>query len=175
MNELIRNRDYFSFLAKEFSREEIDVLSDEPHFRIDFWDGEGYDVKIVNSEQYMINYCPSFTNDVHLFTNNIHVCYDPDNGDIELREIFHFNTTDYGIPTEYCQDELHDSDACVVIIKKDTFSFNDEEYRMGSTEEERFQLSCTDLGYFIGVINEVKRFILEDIEDHGNPKVLKHD
>lgn len=171
MNDLIRNRDYFQLLAKEFSHEEIDVLSDEPCFTIDRWNGEDYDYDIVDNESYLRDYCPNIGSYVNLFTNKIHVCYDPDNGEIELREMFHFNTSEYGVPSEYCKDEIHDSDACVIIIKKDTFWFNDEEYRMGSTEEERFQLSCTDLGYFIDIINEVKRFILEDIEDHGKPEV----
>lgn len=171
MNELNRNRDYFKLLAEEFSHDMIDVLSDEPCFTVDFWNGEEYDFNIIDNQSYLRDYCPKFTGDIHLFTNKIHVCYTPDNGDIELREMFHFNTSEYGVPSEYCKDEIHDSDACVIIIKKDTFWFNDEEYRMGSTEEERFQLSCTDLGYFIEVLNEVKRFILEDIEDHGKPEV----
>lgn len=171
MKDLILNKDYFEFLEKEFSPEEIDVLSDEPYYTIDRWNGEDYDFDFVDTKRYMIDYCPKIGNNTHLFTHKIHVCYDNNNDEIELREIFHFNTSEYGVPAEYCKDELHDSDQRVIIIKKDTFWFEDEEYRLGSSEEERFQLSCTEVGYFIDVINTVKRFIIEDIEDHGNPKV----
>lgn len=171
MNELIRNKKYFEMLASEFSPEQIDVLSDEPYFSIEYWNGEDYDFNIIPSENYMRGYCPDIGGDMHLFTDKIHVCYNPNDGEIELREMFHFNTSEYGVPSEYVEDQLHDSDSNVIIIKKDTFWYNDEEYKMGSSEEEMFQLSCTDLGYFIGVLNEVKRFILEDIEDHGKPEV----
>lgn len=171
MKDLILNKDYFEFLEKEFSPEEIDVLSDEPYVWIDQWNGEDYDSELIDSETYMQNYCPKIGNYTHLFTNRVHVCYDNENGEIELREIFLFNTSEYGVPSEYFRDELHDSDQRVIIIKKDTFWFEEEEYRLGSSEEERFQLSCTELGYFIDIINTVKRFIIEDIEDHGHPKV----
>ena len=156
-------------LAKEFS--EIDVLSDEPCFTVDYWNGEEYDFEIIDNESYLRDYCPKIGNDIHLFTDRIHVCYDPDRDVIDLHEMYHFNTREYGVPSEYCKDEIHDNDANHIIIKKDTFWYNDEEYQMGSSEEERFQLSCTELGYFIDVLNEVKRFILDDIEKHGNTEV----
>lgn len=169
MHKLIRNKEYFQMLAKEFS--EIDVLSDEPCFTVDYWNGEEYDFEIIDNESYLRDYCPKIGNDIHLFTDRIHVCYDPDRDVIDLHEMYHFNTREYGVPSEYCKDEIHDNDANHIIIKKDTFWYNDEEYQMGSSEEERFQLSCTELGYFIDVLNEVKRFILEDIEKHGNTEV----
>ena len=169
MHKLIRNKEYFQMLAKEFS--EIDVLSDEPCFTVDYWNGEEYDFEIIDNESYLRDYCPKIGNDIHLFTDRIHVCYDPDRDVIDLHEMYHFNTREYGVPSEYCKDEIHDNDANHIIIKKDTFWYNDEEYQMGSSEEERFQLSCTELGYFIDVLNEVRRFILEDIEKHGNTEV----
>ena len=170
MKNLLDNREYFEVLYKEF-QEEIDVLADKPSVSIDVWDGFDYDTLYIDTEPYIRDYCPKIGGDIHLFTYKFHICYSPITQEIDIREIFHFNTSEYGVPSEYCRDELHDSDACVIIIKEDTFWFNDEEYSLGSTEEQKFQLSCTELGYYIDVIEFVRNFIIEDLEEHGNPKV----
>lgn len=172
MKELIERVDFFELIALEFDPECTDILSDVPIFPIE--NDDGTSSYLEDYEDYLRSFCPTANNEVHLFTEIIHVQYNPNNKEIVLCAMDTFNSTEAGIAREYAKLYLIDTgEYCKLTIKENSFIFNNKEYKLGTTEEENFQISCTDMGYFNNVVNEVKKFILQDIDKNGLPEYNK--
>lgn len=169
MERLNLNKEFFERLVKDLDND--DVMCDTPMISVEVYYGDGeYEESFIETSQYMEDYCSGAENKINLFTENFHFAYDTSIDEIEISELIYFNTGEYGIPREYARDEIHCGDD-LLQITKNTFFYRNEQYSLGSTEEERFQLSCTDIGYFIDVVLRAKQYMLEDISKHGNPEV----
>jgi|AGFT01.1.fsa_nt_gi hypothetical protein len=162
MKELIRQKGMFEHLSKDLDNLE-DGFLDEPSFFVWVDDGEDGYRDTVDTEQYFSEYCNSSnSNEVHLFTENYHFHYLPDFKELSIYQMFHFNTSEYGVPPEYYRDELHDAVDSQILLKYNGFWFSDAEYTYNS-EEERFQLSCTDLGFYIDVVERAREMFFAEM------------
>ncbi|ENR0918735.1 hypothetical protein ACETM9_003542 [Salmonella enterica] len=159
MKELIKQKCMFELLSTEINS---GIVLDEPECWLrDYYD-EPFTVPI---DSYMDDYCTTiFPDEVHLFTNNFHFIHYPSTKEIRIYLMFHFNTSEYGVPPEYYRDELHDNMESCIAINSNGFWFSDENYTY-STEEEIFHLSCTELGFYIDIVERAKEFIYAEIQN----------
>lgn len=153
---MLNNKLIFDELLKQVTKGEF---YDEPMFLL--WHGSGEEEyqDYCDTEEYMKEYCKlAFAEDVNLFTDSFHFYYSVLTEELSISGIFHFNTSEYGVEPAYYRDELHDQEDAI-IISKFGFEFRDEkhEYR---TEEEKFQLSCTELGYYIDIVDKARELFM---------------
>lgn len=158
IEHLKRRNDFFKHLLKQI--DDGWSLEDEPSFCISNWDGED---EYVETEQYMKDYCTA--SGTHLFLPEFHFKYSKNGKEDELTIslIFHFNTSEYGVSPEYVQDQIHDSEMEWVTIGDHEFCTEAGMFPLGRCEEERFQLSCTDLGYYCDAVTRIKEFFMKEL------------
>lgn len=122
--------------------------------------------EIVDTDQYMKEYCSTLNGQVNIFSGDFRFRYNPLDESVTVYPIFHFNTREYGVEAAYAEDQLHESDEYGLYITKSSFNYMNDEIRW-ETEEEKFQLSCTDLGFFIDACDTIYKAVLDDISQHG--------
>lgn len=159
---------YLKLLSEHIKRivksiNDNDGLSDDVFFCID----RGCDSEWIGSGNYLKDFAPEREEYTHLYIGDkYHVIVDRNKKCLLLYPIMYFNTSEYGIPVEYSQWEVHDEGSEEMIITENSVSmtYEDSEFSF-SSDEEKFQQSCTEEGFFHEIIDELFLFIERDFSD----------